>query len=142
MKPSQPPRMRDIFPIHRGDIFMADLDPVVGFEQGGVRPVLVVNSDEGNLRSPCVVVVPLTSAKPKLFRVHVPVPATLQTGLEVESYALCEKPRDIDRQRLRQYMGRAPAEVMVEINRALRTALDLEGRSSRGTQRRERRGSG
>ena len=90
--------------IKRGDMYYADLSPVVGSEQGGVRPVLVIQNNTGNKYSPTIVVAAITSviSKTKL-PTHYSIPAV--NGLETESLVLLEQIRTIDRKRLDEYIG-------------------------------------
>lgn len=113
-------------PIKRGDIYYADLNPVVGSEQGGRRPVLVVQNDAGNEHSPTAVVVPITG-KPRKnpLPTHVRLPASC--GLEKDSLALAEQVRSIDRSRLENRVGRAGESVMLEIGRALCVSTGIDG---------------
>ena|GEM_PF-38053 len=110
--------------IKRGDIYCADLDPVAGSEQGGRRPVLVVQSDIGNEHSPTLVVVPITGKLGKNpLPTHAPVPASI--GLEKESLALAEQVRTIDRSRLLEYIGHMDKSALSAIDRALAISVGL-----------------
>lgn len=111
--------------IRRGEIYTAGLDPVVGSEQGGMRPVLVVQNDMGNRYSPTVIVLALTSAmgKPAL-PTHVRVAAG-ETGLSRDSVVLAEQMRTLDKRRLRERIGLLPPELMLEVDRALCNSLQL-----------------
>ena len=88
--------------IKRGDIFYADLNPVVGSEQGGIRPVLVVQNDVGNRHSPTVIVVPISSVRKKNLPVHIQIRCS---ELPKNSTVLAEQIRTIDRYRLKSYVG-------------------------------------
>jgi len=90
--------------IKRGDIYYADLDPVIGSEQGGTRPVLIVQNDIGNKHSPTVIIIPLTSSNKARLPTHVRIKRT--GGLFTDSTALCEQVRTIDKSRLDGYLGR------------------------------------
>ncbi len=110
--------------ILRGDLFTADLDPVTGSEQGGVRPVVVVQNDAGNRYSPTVIVLALTSqmGKPRL-PTHVAVKGQ---GLRRESVVLAEQIRTLDKRRLKEKIGRLEGAAMAQVDRALRASLGLK----------------
>lgn len=107
----------------RGEIYKADLDPVLGSEQGGVRPVLIIQNDIGNLHSPTVIVAAITSRikKPKL-PTHVPITAE-ESGLERESLILLEQVRTLEKQRLQKRLGQVSPEVMARVEKALCISL-------------------
>lgn len=111
--------------VKRGDIFYADLSPVVGSEQGGVRPVLIVQNDVGNKFSPTVIVAAITSQinKAKL-PTHVEIMAN-DYGLSRDSVILLEQIRTIDKKRLRERIGRLDEELMVRVNEALTVSIGL-----------------
>lgn len=111
--------------IRRGELYSAGLDPVVGSEQGGTRPVLVVQNDTGNRYSPTVIVLAVTSAtgKPPL-PMHVRIPAE-GNGLQRDSVALAEQIRTIDKRRLRERIGKVSPAVLAEVEEALRLSLGL-----------------
>ena len=116
-------RLRDVRNMKRGDVYRADLDPVFGSEQGGVRPVLIVQNDLGNLTSPTVIVAPLTSRRKKLHqRTHVAVEPP-EGGVRCPSVILCEQLRTLEKRRLSQYMGSVSREVLGLVDEALRQAL-------------------
>lgn len=110
----------------RGDVFMADLEPVVGSEQGGTRPVVVVSRDALNKFSPVVVICSITGAanKKKLYPSHVKVTAGTG-GLSVESIVICEQIRAINKTRLARQMGKFDRGVMGDIEAAIKITLDL-----------------
>ena len=110
--------------IRRGDLFYADLNPVVGSEQGGIRPVLVIQNDVGNYFSPTVVAAAITSRKAKN---SLPTHILLENvpGLAPTSLLLLEQLRTIDRQRLRGYIGRISKEKMLEIDAALAISIGI-----------------
>ena len=92
--------------VKRGDIFYADLSPVVGSEQGGVRPVLIVQNDTGNRHSPTVIAAAITSQTGKArLPTHIELSANTY-GLPKESVVLLEQIRTLDKRRLREHMGR------------------------------------
>jgi len=107
----------------RGDIYRADLDPVRGSEQGGIRPVLIVQNDRGNQSSPTVIAVPLTSRQkhtrqPTHVRIDPP-----DGGLRRPSLALCEQVRTLEKTRLIRYLGTLSAGSLRRVEEALRQAL-------------------
>lgn len=111
--------------VSRGELYYADLSPVVGSEQGGIRPVLVVQNDVGNRHSPTVIVAALTSRGTKAdLPTHVPVPREV-SGLKCDSTILMEQIRTIDRGRLREYIGCLEPEQMMRADRALLTSLGV-----------------
>ena len=118
--------------IRRGDLFYADLNPVVGSEQGGIRPVLVIQNDVGNHFSPTVVAAAITSRKAKN---SLPTHILLENvpGLAPTSLLLLEQLRTIDRQRLRGYIGRISKEKMLEIDAALAISIGIGYPSERRT---------
>ena len=109
--------------IMRGDLFSACLDPVVGSEQGGIRPVLVVQNDVGNRYSPTVIVLAITGQvnQPRL-PTHVPVAAG-GTGLQKDSVVLAEQIRTLDKRRLREKIGSLKPEVMQKVSEAMMISL-------------------
>ncbi len=111
--------------VRRGDIYFADLSPVVGSEQGGVRPVLIVQNDVGNRHSPTVIAAAITSrlGKTKL-PTHIDIHAE-KVGLERDSVVLLEQIRTIDKRRLGEKMGHLNDEVMGEVNAALNVSFGL-----------------
>ena len=121
--------------VRRGDIFYADLSPVVGSEQGGLRPVLVVQNDMGNKYSPTVIVAAITS---KLGKAKLPTHIDINMndgrehteGLAKDSVILLEQMRTVDKQRLREKMGHISPELMETVDRALLVSLGLAPRRS------------
>ena len=113
--------------VKRGDIFYADLSPVVGSEQGGVRPVLVVQNDVGNKFSPTVIIAAITSQinKAKL-PTHIEISAD-DYGLAKDSVILTEQIRTIDKKRLRERIGRLDDELIDGVDTALAISLGLMG---------------
>ncbi len=111
--------------IKRGDIYYADLSPVVGSEQGGLRPVLIVQNDVGNKYSPTVIAAAITSqlAKAKL-PTHIDVNAD-HYGLAKDSVILLEQIRTIDKKRLREKMGHLDDGVMLKVNDAINISFGL-----------------
>lgn len=113
--------------IKRGDIFYADLSPVVGSEQGGIRPVIIIQNDVGNRYSPTVIVAAITSQinKAKL-PTHVEI-SSEEYGLNKDSVVLLEQVRTLDKRRLKERIGHMTDEDMVKVDIALRISLDLKG---------------
>lgn len=111
--------------VRRGDIFYADLSPVVGSEQGGTRPVLIVQNDVGNRHSPTVIAAAITSQKDKArLPTHIQV-NTEGSGLTRDSVVLLEQIRTLDKQRLREHMGRLDEPSMTRIDHALQISFGL-----------------
>lgn len=111
--------------VKRGDIFYADLSPVVGSEQGGLRPILIVQNDVGNKFSPTVIAAAITSKINKSrLPTHIRVDASLY-GLARNSIILLEQIRTIDKQRLKEKMGCLDATVMQKVDRALSVSVGL-----------------
>lgn len=112
--------------IRRGDIYYADLSPVVGSEQGGIRPVLIVQNDVGNKYSPTVIAAAITSQQFKTkLPTHISVDAAV-CGLSKDSVVLLEQIRTLDKKRLREKMGNLPDTDMTKIDRALSVSIGLE----------------
>ena len=111
--------------VHRGDIYYADLSPVVGSEQGGIRPVLIVQNDVGNRYSPTVIAAAITSkvGKTKL-PTHIDIYAD-RVGLSRDSVVLLEQIRTIDRIRLLEYIGSLSVLRMLSVDRALEVSVGL-----------------
>ncbi len=111
--------------VMRGELYSACLDPVVGSEQGGVRPVLIVQNDVGNRYSPTVIILAVTSQIQKArLPTHVPIPAAGH-GLDRDSVVLAEQIRTLDKRRLRERIGMLQPEYMAAVARALRVSLGL-----------------
>lgn len=111
--------------VKRGDIFYADLSPVIGSEQGGVRPVLIIQNDIGNRYSPTVIVSAITSQinKAKL-PTHVEI-SYEEYGLNKDSVILLEQIRTIDKRRLKDKIGHISDEIMEQVDEALMISLGL-----------------
>ena len=137
--------MNPIFPVHnrnrkrrpkecikvsikRGEIYYADLSPVVGSEQGGVRPVLIVQNDVGNKYSPTVIAAAITSQKDKAkLPTHIELNAE-SCGLAKNSVVLLEQVRTRDKKRLKEKMGELPPEAMSNVNSAISISFGLTNR--------------
>ena len=112
--------------VKRGDIFYADLSPVVGSEQGGMRPVLIVQNDVGNKFSPTVIAAAITSQRDKAqLPTHISLTSE-SCGLSKDSVVLLEQVRTIDKKRLKEKMGRIDETIMNNIDRALYISLGLD----------------
>ncbi len=111
--------------VRRGDIFYADLSPVIGSEQGGVRPVLIVQNNVGNKYSPTVIAAAITSRQQKAgLPTHIPVDAK-SCGLSKDSVVLLEQVRTLDKQRLKERMGALGDNDMQKIDKALSVSFGL-----------------
>lgn len=111
--------------IKRGDIYYADLSPVVGSEQGGLRPVLIVQNDVGNRYSPTVIAAAITSKMGKTkLPTHIDVLAS-EVGLSKDSVILLEQVRTIDKKRLKEKMGHLDGDKMNAVNSAIQVSLGL-----------------
>lgn len=112
--------------VKRGDIYYADLSPVIGSEQGGVRPVLIIQNDVGNKYSPTVIAAAITSQKDKTkLPTHIQVNAS-GCGLAKDSIVLLEQVRTIDKQRLKEKMGSLDISSMDKVNKALTVSFGLQ----------------
>ncbi|MDD3705768.1 MAG: type II toxin-antitoxin system PemK/MazF family toxin [Clostridiaceae bacterium] len=111
--------------LRRGDIFYGDLSPVIGSEQGGVRPVLIIQNDIGNKYSPTVIIAAITSQinKAKL-PTHVELEA-LKYGITKDSVILLEQIRTIDKRRLREKIGHLSEELMMQVDTAIQISFGL-----------------
>ena len=112
--------------IHRGDIYYADLRPVIWSEQGGVRPVLIIQNDIGNRHSPTVICAAITS---KMNKAKLPTHVELEASkydLMKDSVVLLEQLRTIDKQRLRDKVCHLDEVILSKVNEALRVSLELD----------------
>ena len=117
--------------IRRGDIYYADLSPVVGSEQGGVRPVLIVQNDVGNRFSPTVIAAAITSQRGKAkLPTHILLDSQT-TGLSRDSIVLLEQVRTIDKHRLKERMGRLDPGSMDRVDQALSISFGLDAGNGR-----------
>ena len=116
--------------VKRGDIYYADLSPVVGSEQGGLRPVLIIQNDVGNKYSPTVIAAAITSRMSKTnVPTHIDVYAE-RAGLSRDSIVLLEQLRTLDKRRLREKLGHLDEQMMGEIDTAIAVSLGLVPRST------------
>ena len=113
--------------IKRGDIYYADLSPVVGSEKGGTRPVLIIHNNLGNKHSPTVIAAAITSQMNKAkLPTHIELAGTA-VGLTKDSIVLLEQIRTIDKRRLREHMGRLDQEMMDKVDNAIAVSFGLHG---------------
>ena len=113
--------------VKRGDIYYADLSPVVGSEQGGLRPVLIVQNDTGNRHSPTVIAAAITS---QINKAKLPTHIELEAksyGLSKDSVVLLEQIRTIDKRRLRERMGKLDSNLMNKVDNAIAVSFGLNG---------------
>ena len=110
--------------VRRGEIYHADLNPVFGSEQGGYRPVLIIQNNRGNRHSPTVIVAAITSRPKTKLPTHVPINGI--KGLEKESFVLLEQIRTLDKGRLDDFVGRLNREQMIKVDKALRTSMEIK----------------
>ena len=109
----------------RGDIYYADLRPVIGSEQGGIRPVLIIQNDIGNRHSPTIICAAITS---RMNKANLPTHIELQAGrydMMKDSVILLEQLRTIDKQRLKDKVCHLDEDIMKKVNRGLMISLDL-----------------
>ena len=112
--------------VKRGDIFYADLSPVVGSEQGGVRPVLIIQNDTGNRYSPTVIAAAITSQTGKArLPTHIALQVNENCGLNRDSIILLEQVRTLDKKRLRERMGHVEEAVMEKVDTAIAVSFGL-----------------
>jgi len=115
-----------ILMVKRGDIFYADLSPVIGSEQGGIRPVLIVQNDVGNKYSPTVIIAAITS---QINKAKMPTHIELSNneyGLSKDSVILAEQVRTIDKKRLKEKIGHLDEALMTQIDTALKISFGID----------------
>lgn len=110
--------------IKRGDIFYANLGPVVGSEQDGIRPVLIVQNDMGNKYSPTIIALAITSKVKNYLPTHIKIDGE-KYGLEKDSIILAEQIRTLDKTRLREKIGFLDVKTMLRVKEALKTSFSL-----------------
>ena len=117
--------MKEDWSYHRGDIYLANLNPYFGSEQGGVRPVLVLQNNTGNFYCPTLIVAPLTARKDK--KPHQPTHFLLNRvkGMDGPSVALLEQIKTIDKRRIRSYLGKINRQQMTGVEEAIEISLGL-----------------
>lgn len=108
----------------RGDVYYADLSPVIGSEQGGIRPVIIVQNNVGNFYSPTVIVTILTSRHKKKLPTHINI-SSGEANIPSDSIVLLEQLRTIDKFRLKNYLGTISDEKMKQIDNAMLISLGL-----------------
>ena len=117
--------VKEMLSVKRGDIFYADLSPVVGSEQGGIRPILIVQNDVGNKYSTTVIAAAITSRLNKTrLPTHIEVDASVY-GLAKNSVILLEQIRTLDKRRLKEKMGHLDRTAMYKVNQALSVSFGL-----------------
>lgn len=117
--------MKGVYEMKRGDIYYADLRPVVGSEQGGIRPVLIVQNDVGNRHSPTIICAAITS---KMNKAKLPTHIELSAGrydMVKDSVILLEQLRTIDKQRLKDKVCHLDEDIMCKVNQGLKVSLEL-----------------
>ena len=111
--------------VYRGEVYYAELSPVIGSEQGGIRPVLIVQNDTGNKHSPTVIAAAITSQTGKArLPTHIALTGH-DVGLSKDSVILLEQIRTIDKRRLREHMGRLDAAMMNQVDNAIAVSFGL-----------------
>lgn len=110
--------------VQRGEIYHADLNPVFGSEQGGYRPVLIIQNNRGNRHSPTVIIAAITSRPKTKLPTHVLIRGI--EGLEKESFVLLEQIRTLDKLRLEDYVGKLNREQMMKVDKALRSSTGIK----------------
>lgn len=113
--------------IRRGDIYYAELNPVVGSEQGGTRPVLIISNNMGNRHSPTVIIAAITGRTQTKAKLPTHTEVKNFEGLDRDSIVLLEQIRTVDKKRLKQYMGMMPTEAMARVDKALAISISLRG---------------
>ena len=116
--------------VRRGDIYYADLSPVIGSEQGGLRPVLIIQNDVGNRYSPTVIAAAITS---RMSKTHLPTHIDIyadKVGLAKDSVVLLEQVRTLDKKRLKEKMGHLDDGLMTKVNSAIAVSFGLDGGQS------------
>ena len=111
--------------IKRGDIFYAELNPVVGSEQGGTRPVLIISNDIGNSHSPTVIIAAITGRTQTKAKLPTHTEVKDVEGLDRDSIIPLEQIRTIDKQRLKNHMGTMPNNIMARVDKALAISLAM-----------------
>ena len=111
--------------IKRGDIYYAELNPVVGSEQGGIRPVLIISNDIGNSHSPTVIIAAITGKTQTKAKLPTHTEVKDVEGLDRDSIILLEQIRTIDKQRIKNHMGTMPDNIMARVDKALAISLAM-----------------
>lgn len=111
--------------IKRGELYYADLSPVVGSEQGGIRPVLIVQNNTGNMYSPTTIVANITSKEKKTIPTHVVIHRGKENGLKVDSTILLEQLRTIDKCRIKEKIGELSSNDLENVMDAMKISLAM-----------------
>ena len=111
--------------IKRGDIYYADLNPVIGSEQGGTRPVLIISNDTGNRHSPTVIIAAITGKTQTKAKLPTHTEVKEVEGLDRDSIILLEQIRTIDKKRLKNHMGTMSDNIMARVDKALAISLAM-----------------
>lgn len=112
--------------VKRGDIYYADLSPVIGSEQAGIRPILVVQNDIGNKFSPTIIGIAITSKQKAKLPTHIEIEGT-KYGLDKDSVILAEQIRTLDKKRLKEKVGRLDKDTMEKVKRAIEISFGIRG---------------
>lgn len=112
--------------VKRGEIYYADLSPVIGSEQAGIRPILVVQNDVGNKFSPTIIGIAITSKQKVKLPTHIEIEGT-KYGLDKDSVILAEQIRTLDKKRLREKVGQIDEETMEKVKRAIEISFGIRG---------------
>ena len=115
--------------IKRGDIYYADLSPVIGSEQSGIRPILIIQNDIGNKFSPTIIGVPITSKAKIRMPTHIVIEGN-KYGLDKDSIILAEQIRTLDKSRLKEKVGRLDKKVLERVKKAIEISCGLRGKIS------------
>ena len=113
--------------IKRGEIYYADLSPVIGSEQSGIRPILVIQNDVGNKFSPTIIGVPITSKNKVTMPTHIEIEGN-RYGLEKNSIILAEQIRTLDKSRLKEKVGMLDKATMEKVKKAIEISCGLRGK--------------
>lgn len=112
--------------VKRGEIYYADLSPVIGSEQAGIRPVLIVQNDVGNKFSPTIIAIAITSKQKVRLPTHIEIEGT-KYGLDKDSVILAEQIRTLDKKRLREKVGKLDEETMEKVKKAIEISFGIRG---------------
>jgi len=112
--------------VKRGEIYYADLSPVIGSEQAGVRPVVIVQNDVGNKFSPTIIAIAITSKQKAKLPTHIEIEGN-KYGLDKDSVILAEQIRTLDKRRLREKVGKLDNETMEKVKRAIEISFGIRG---------------
>ena len=112
--------------VKRGEIYYADLSPVIGSEQAGIRPILIVQNDVGNKFSPTIIGIAITSKQKVKLPTHIEIEGT-KYGLDKDSVILAEQIRTLDKKRLREKVGMLDDKTMEKVKRAIEISFGIRG---------------